>query len=54
MGTIDLMKFGWLQARLNTGTREVLATQGAMIGSISYQLLDPNAAGPQLRTFLEG
>lgn len=54
MGTIDLMKFGWLQARLKTGTREVLATQGAMIGGISYQLLDPNAAGPQLRTFLQG
>lgn len=54
MGTVDLMKFGWLQARLNTGTREVLATQGATISGISYQLLDPNAAGPQLRTFMQG
>ncbi len=53
MGTIDLAKFGWLQARMKTGTREVLATDSASIDGISYQLLSPDRAGPQLRAFTQ-
>lgn len=51
MSTTDIAKFGWLQGRLATGSREVLATRGTIIGGISYQLLEPNRAGPQLRAF---
>ncbi len=51
LSTTDLAKFGWLQARLQTGSREVLATRGETISGISYQALDPNRAGPQLRQF---
>lgn len=54
MGTIDLAKFGWLQARLSTGTREVLAVTPASISGIDYVILNPDLAGPQLRAFTGG
>lgn len=51
--TTDLAKFGWLQGRLTTGPgdREVLAGSSQTIGNISYYLLDPEGAGPQIRRF---
>lgn len=51
--TTDLAKFGWLQSKLTTGPndREVLAGSPQTIGGISYYLLDPSAAAPQIRRF---
>ncbi len=52
MGTVDIAKFGWLQGRLKTGSREVLATDGTFIGGVSYQLLRTDEAESQIAAFM--
>jgi len=54
MGTTDIAKFGWLQGRLKTGSREVLATDGAYFGDVSYQVLRTDAAEEQIAAFMGG
>jgi hypothetical protein len=54
MSTTDLAKFGWLQGRLESrdDDRFLLAGRPQTIGGISYYIIEPNAAGRQLRRFL--
>jgi LCP family protein required for cell wall assembly len=53
LSAVDLVKFGWLQARLKTdpSDRDVLAGDATTIGGLFYFLFDPGKAGPQLRRF---
>jgi LCP family protein required for cell wall assembly len=54
MSTTDLAKFGWLQGRLESrdDDRFLLAGRPQTIGGISYYIIEPNAAGRQLRRFM--
>lgn len=52
MSTTDIAKFGWLQGRLTTGSREVVATDGAFFGGASYQVLRTDEAERQIAAFM--
>lgn len=53
LGTVDMVKLGWLQARLEqrASDRMVLVGQSTMIGNISYVVGDPDANERLLERF---
>ena len=54
LGTIDLIKLGWLQARLaqKPGDRMVLPGDDQTIGGISYVIGVPDADEATIRRFV--